>query len=125
MAQTFTNSIASTKQFEPVKFGLPAAILGIDPAENTVLRCRLAPAVTLAQLNAGFVLIPPDASKTIIVVDVLVVTTGIFAGLTDIRISDTAASPIDIITIAQAQATNGARFTDAGGTGVTFGAGGY
>lgn len=124
MAQVFTNSIAGDRQFEPTKFGLPAGITGIDTNMNTTRRVRLAPAVTRAVLNAGdFILIPADAAKTIVVEDVLIVVSGAWTGLTDVRLSDTAASPIDVVTIAQANLTDAARFTNGSATGLTFGAG--
>lgn len=77
---------------------------------------------TLAQINAGLAFIPADANRTILPIGFGFTVTGAFATLTDIRLSDTAASPVDIMTLAQAQATNGAVITTTS-TGVTLGAG--
>jgi hypothetical protein len=79
--------------------------------------------VTLAQINAGFTLVAAVAGQTLTPVGFRVKCTGAFAALTDIRLSDTNSSPVDIATIAQAQATDGAIFTENGASGLTFGAG--
>jgi len=78
---------------------------------------------TLAQINAGLVIMADDPFRTIIPVGFRLLVTGAFTTLTDVRLSDTAGSPVDIVTIAQAQLTNGAVFGTGSATGVTFGAG--
>lgn len=77
--------------------------------------------VTLAEVNAGKTIIAAVAGKTIIVWYFRALSTGAFAALTDIRLSDTAGTPVDVATLAQAQLTNGAILTSHGGTGVTIG----
>lgn len=78
---------------------------------------------TLAQINAGYTAIAADANRKIVPVGARIKCNGSFTTLTDIRLSDTAASPVDILTLNQAQATSGAIASDQGGTGVTVGAG--
>lgn len=78
---------------------------------------------TLAQLNAGFTIANDDANKQFVPVGFFLKSTGAFTALTDIRLSDTNGTPVDIVTVAQAQLTNGAVFTENGGSGVTLGAG--
>ena len=79
--------------------------------------------VTLAQLNAGKTIVADAAGRTLKVVSILMVFTGGFTTSTDIRISDTNSSPVDVVTVAIAGATNGARIGDTSTTNVTFGAG--
>jgi hypothetical protein len=123
MAQVFTNVKAAQRLGEPNKFGLPtAATAVIDPADpNRVYSVEAT--VTLAQLNAGHTIVSAVEGRTLKPVSTLVVCSGSFTTLNDIRISDTNSSPVDVITIAQANATNGARFGDVTATGLTFGAG--
>jgi hypothetical protein len=71
---------------------------------------------TLAQINAGLTLVPAVASVTLKPVGYLVIPNGSFAALTDIRLSDTADTPVDILTIAQAQAGDGVVHTVGVGT---------
>lgn len=94
------------------------AIGGAGQVEQTVIAT-----VTLAQLNAGLVIVPADASRTIIPTALRLAVTGAFTGLTDLRVSDTSAGPVDIFTVAQAQLTDGAVLTSTGGAGITLGAG--
>ena len=77
---------------------------------------------TLAQINAGMAILADDPNRTILPVGIFLKVTGSFSSLTDIRLSDNAASPVDIVTFAQAQLTNGTAF-GLTSTGVTIGAG--
>ncbi len=78
---------------------------------------------TLTQINAGLIFLPGDPNRTIIPVGFRLLVTGNFATLTDIRLSDTNGTPVDIVTILQAQLTTGAIFGTGTAAGVTFGAG--
>lgn len=79
--------------------------------------------VTLAELNAGKTIVTAIAGRTITPVSIFMVCTGAFTTSTDIRISDTSSGPVDVVTLAIAGATNGARIHDGSTTNVTFGAG--
>lgn len=63
--------------------------------------------VTLAQLNAGKTLVPEVGGRTYNVVGFWVKFNGTFTTATDIRLSDTNGTPVDILTIAIAQAGDG------------------
>jgi hypothetical protein len=78
---------------------------------------------TLAQINAGYIFLPADPARNIIPIGFRLVVTGNFATLTDVRLSDTNGTPVDIVTIVQAQLTTGSIFGTGSATGVTFGAG--
>lgn len=75
---------------------------------------------TTAQVNAGLTLLAANANATVTVVGVWLSFTGTAAGATDIRISDTAGSPVDVITVLVA-AANGTIVTEAGGSNITVG----
>jgi hypothetical protein len=91
-------------------------------ANGTVL-CAIA-TVTLAQLKAGATIVADVAGRTLTPVGFRLKFTGTFTTATTIRLSDTkATTPVDIATVAIAAATDGNILTDAGGTGLTIGAG--
>ena len=77
--------------------------------------------VTLAQLNAGFTFLPAAGGVTIKVVGYYMKCTGAFTTATDIRISDTTGTPVDVVTLAIAGATSGAVITEALTTNITLG----
>jgi len=96
-------------------YGVPAPFFGYDLYN--------APAVvTLAQLNAGYTLVAAAPSFTLRVVDFLIIPTGTFTTATDIRLSDTTATPVDIATLVIANATNN-NVVQPGATGLTLNAG--
>ncbi len=78
--------------------------------------------VTLAELNAGHTILPAPAGRKLKVVDFFIKFTGTFTTATDIRLSDLASSPVDIVTIVIAQAGDGVYHTRSKGTN-TLGAG--
>lgn len=78
--------------------------------------------VTLAQLNAGHVLVPAFGAVQFRVVNFVMLLNGTFLTSTDIRISDTAATPVDVATLAIAQAVDNAQLTP-DSTGITLNAG--
>lgn len=78
--------------------------------------------VTLAQLNAGKILIPAVTGKKIHVVGFAARVIGNMAAATSFDITDDNSSPVAIQSIAVAAATDGAYLTD-GTTSVTRGAG--
>lgn len=80
-------------------------------------------AATLAQINAGTALIAAVTGITLRVVNFRLQVNTSFITATDIRLSDTASSPVDIVTLAIANATDGNIITPDGGTGITIGAG--
>lgn len=75
--------------------------------EMQELVCAETFTVTLAELNAGKVLIPDDASLTLTVRDYTIVPNGTFAALTDARLSDTSATPNEVVTILAANLGTG------------------
>lgn len=77
---------------------------------------------TTAQINAGLTFLAAQAGITLTVVGVLLLCAGNAAGATDIRISDTNASPVDVVTATVAAATTGASLsTEATTSGLTVG----
>jgi len=72
--------------------------------------------VTLAELNAGKVLVPAVPGRVYRPTDFFLGFNGTFAAATDIRLSDTAGSPVDIVTIGIAQAGTGVVHTRSKGT---------
>lgn len=72
--------------------------------------------VTLAELNTGKTLIAGVDGRVLKPIDFFIKFNGGFTTATDIRLSDTSGSPVDIVTIAIAQATNGAIHTRSKGT---------
>lgn len=76
--------------------------------------------VTLAQLNAGAVLLPAAAGITLTVLSVVIIPLVTFTTATDIRLSDTTGTPVDVVTIPIASVTNGA-FISTGLAGNTLG----
>lgn len=67
--------------------------------------------VTLAQLNAGKQIIPDIPGKTIKVVGYLMKFNGAFTTATAIVLQDTNSSPVNVVSIAIAGATNGAKIS--------------
>lgn len=65
---------------------------------------------TLAQINAGYTLIDAVQNEQIRLVGIAATVTGAFADATDIRIGDTADTPVVAVTYAIAGVTNGAKF---------------
>lgn len=91
--------------------------LNPSPGINTVTKT-----VTLAQLNAGHVLVPAYGACKFRVVGFTLLLNGTFITATDIRISDTAGTPVDIATLAIAQAVDNAQLGP-DSTGITLNAG--
>lgn len=108
-------------EFYDVSTGRTIAVMDQTNAGVPALEHGSLFTATLAQINASSIIVPADANRTIVVVGFRLVVTGNFATLTDVRLSDTSASPIDIVTIAQAQLINGAIFVSGAAAGVTFG----
>lgn len=75
-----------------------------SPGTNSVTKT-----VTLAQLNAGHTIVKGFGAVRYRVVDFLLLMNGTFATATDIRLSDTASTPVDIATIAIANAEDNAQ----------------
>jgi hypothetical protein len=67
--------------------------------------------VTLAELNAGKVIIPAIPGRTIKVWQYFIQSTGAFAAATDVRLQDSAVSPVVITTALIAALTNGAKIS--------------
>ena len=63
---------------------------------------------TLAEINAGKVLVPAIAGQKITITDYVARVTGAFATGTSIKLQSTNAAPVDATTIAEAALTNGA-----------------
>lgn len=78
--------------------------------------CEVHGNITLAQLNAGAQLVPGTAGVQLTVLDFFLRANGSLAGATDVRISDDAAAPVDVVTILAAQMANGNMHTPATGT---------
>lgn len=77
---------------------------------------------TLAQINAGLVLIQAQSGKKITVTNYVARVTGTFATGTAVVLESTNASPVLVTTLAEAGLTNGAVLTPASGN-TTLGAG--
>jgi len=77
---------------------------------------------TLAEINAGKVLIPGIAGQKITVVDYTARVTGGFATGTSVKLQSTNGAPVDVTTIAEAGLTNGAILLPASAN-TTLGAG--
>jgi hypothetical protein len=88
---------------------------GASPGNHKLAVSTLA---TLAQINAGLVIIPDDPNRTVLPIGFRLKFTGTFTTLTDIRLSDTAG--VDIVTVAQANCSDG-NVVGAGGSTGTFG----
>jgi hypothetical protein len=87
---------------------------GTDLSGNKVLSVEKT--VTLAQLNAGHAILPDVPGRVIKPLGFFIQFNGAFTTADDIRLSDTAGSPVDIVTIAIAQAGNGVSHSHAHGT---------
>lgn len=75
--------------------------------------------VTLAELNAGKILIMPKATVQLRVTGLVLRVNGALGGATDIRISDidsAGATAADLLTVNAANATDGARHSHLSGT---------
>lgn len=80
--------------------------------------------ITLAQLNAGFNILQPVHGRQLRVLNYrIVVNSATIAAVTDIRLGSTDATPVVIVTIAQAGLTSGARFSAMSTTNTTHGVG--
>lgn len=79
---------------------------------------------TLAEVNAGKIIIPEYKNAKLQILDFILKSTGAWAALDNIVIQDTNSSPVVYATLAQAQLTDGAILFP-GETGVTMGAGSY
>jgi hypothetical protein len=66
---------------------------------------------TTAQINAGLTFLAAQTGITLTVVGFFLLCAGNAAGATDIRISDTAASPVDVVTVTAAAAATTAVLT--------------
>jgi hypothetical protein len=91
--------------------------LNPSPGLNSVTKT-----VTLAQINAGYTLVKAFGACKYRVVGFTLLLNGTFLTSTDIRLSDTAATPVDIATLAIAQAVDNAQLGP-DSTGVTLNAG--
>lgn len=76
---------------------------------------------TLAQINSGLTFIPANSGRTLKVVGIFFKVSGAFATCTDVRVSDTAGPPVDVVTVAVAGLTNGAIIGEATTANVTLG----
>jgi len=76
---------------------------------------------TLAQINAGQTILTAVTGRTVRVIGVYFKVTGGFTTCTDVRLSDTNSSPVDVVTIAVAGLTTGNRIGDFTVTNVTWG----
>lgn len=72
--------------------------------------------VTIAEVNAAEVLLAAVTGRKLRVVGIFMLFNGSWAVCDDIRVSDTAGSPVDILLVDQAQASNGAVHTEDVGT---------
>jgi len=80
--------------------------------------------VTIAQVNTGLTIIPAVIGRKYKVVGVWMQFAGAWAACTDVRVGDTAGTPVVVITVAQAQAGDGDVHSEDAGTntlGVGFG----
>lgn len=71
---------------------------------------------TLADVNAGLVILPPVAGVQYALTAIHILVTGAFTTLTDIRISTDEATPTDIFTVVQAQLGDGVKHSHLTGT---------
>lgn len=94
--------------------GFPPTNKSLQVAVGTVL---------LADINAGYTIVPAVPGRTLRPIGVWVRSNGAFAACTDVRIGDTAGTPVVVAQFAVANLTDGAILTDHKETGVTLGAG--
>lgn len=97
-----------------------AAELNELSGRNTVF--SLLASATLAEINAGKVLLAGASGITLTVLDVKAVVDGSFAACTSVGLQDTEASPVSIASLAVAALTDGAVLNEASSN-VTMGAG--
>lgn len=115
------NTVVAWQGVNPiVGYALDAAILAGDmirikinspqiSSSNTAGTTRIAQiTATLAQINAGLVLIPGLTGKKIIPLNVVARVVGAFATGTSVELEDTSGSPVAVLTYAEAGLTNGA-----------------
>lgn len=114
-AGTGTVNLMKANASDQVELGAVAAAKG-----DTVVHAKFL-TVTLTQLKAGQVVVAAVAGRTLKVVGFRLKFTGTFTTSTTIRLSDTNSSPVDIATVAIANATDANILTEAGGTGLTIG----
>jgi len=100
-----------------VKPPLPLGAVGVTYAKTAILTA------TLAQINAGLVLIPGVTGKKITVTRFFANVTGNFATGTAVELESTNASPVAVATLAQAGLGTGDQLSDASASNVTLGAG--
>lgn len=82
---------------------------------------NVAATVTIAQINAGYTLVAAVTGRTITVTNFWMKAVGNFTSATDVRLSDTAGTPVDVVTVVVANFQTGNLVTPAGGTGITIG----
>jgi hypothetical protein len=87
-------------------------------AEGEVVSCITGTA-TLDEINAGKVILSAVPNRQIRVVGCYLAVDDSFATLTDVRISDTADTPVDAVTVVQSVLIDGATLCDAS-MGLTF-----
>ena len=95
----------------------PVLVTPLSGVANSVA-FDLAPAA----INTPTTVIPAASGKTVRILGFNIVNTGAASGATDVRISDTNSSPVDVWTATVAALTDGARFNPAvTGAGITHG----
>lgn len=97
------------------------AIADIEGLQNTTLRA-VTNVVTLAEINAGKIIVPAVAGVTLTPVFFIARVAGTFAVGTSVELEDTNGTPVVVASLAVAQLSNGAVLFP-GETGVTLGAG--
>jgi hypothetical protein len=116
----FINAKASSRKSALVEGGVLSAADAAFISTGDQMQ-SIEATVTVTELNAGKVLVRPSAGNPR-VTGLLMVFTGAVTGVTDIRISDTATpTPVDVVTVAVAGATAGARISEASTSNVTWG----
>lgn len=113
-------NINSRDYFTRASVGLRAAARALDLAPSLYLQTFSA---TLAELNAGKTIVADRAGHILTPVDLLLVFNGTFTTATDIRLSDTNGTPVDILTLAIAGATANTRIGNTSTSNITWGAG--
>jgi len=78
--------------------------------------------ITLAEINAGHIILVDAAGVTLKPVGLLAKVNGLFEACSSVDITDNAGSPVNIASLAVAQLTNGAALNECS-AGVTLGAG--
>lgn len=81
----------------------------VTPGGDQAVFCKVA-TVTIAQINAGYTIVDAIQGKQLRIVGLACKVTGGFTTADDIRVGDTAASPVVAATYAIAGVTDGAKF---------------